>query len=94
VAIGKGSIIAIAPTYGLVGQYQRVAYSAAKARVIGMMRAIALEPAEVVLSYHFSGSSATRSRRIVIAKPWWSNPATGLEVCLYPKDTVILPRST
>lgn len=43
VANGKGSIIAIASMYGLVGQYQRVAYCAAKAGVIGMMRAIALD---------------------------------------------------
>jgi NAD(P)-dependent dehydrogenase (short-subunit alcohol dehydrogenase family) len=40
---GSGSIIAISSMYGLVGQYQRVAYCASKAGVIGMIRAIALD---------------------------------------------------
>jgi NAD(P)-dependent dehydrogenase (short-subunit alcohol dehydrogenase family) len=43
---GKGSIIAISSMFGLVGQYQRVAYCASKAGVIGMIRAIALDLAD------------------------------------------------
>ena len=46
VANGKGSIIAIASMYGLVGQYQRVAYCASKAGVIGLVRAMALDLAD------------------------------------------------
>jgi NAD(P)-dependent dehydrogenase (short-subunit alcohol dehydrogenase family) len=46
VANGKGSIVAIASMYGLVGQYQRVAYCVAKTGVIGMIRAIALDLAD------------------------------------------------
>jgi NAD(P)-dependent dehydrogenase (short-subunit alcohol dehydrogenase family) len=46
VANGQGSIIAIASMYGLVGQYQRIAYCASKAGVIGMIRAMALDLAD------------------------------------------------
>jgi NAD(P)-dependent dehydrogenase (short-subunit alcohol dehydrogenase family) len=46
VANGKGSIIAISSMYGLVGQYQRIAYCASKAGVIGMIRAMALDLAD------------------------------------------------
>ncbi len=46
VANGKGSIIAIASMYGVVGQYQRIAYCASKAGVIGMIRAMALDLAD------------------------------------------------
>jgi NAD(P)-dependent dehydrogenase (short-subunit alcohol dehydrogenase family) len=40
---GSGAVIAIASMYGLVGQYERVAYCAAKAGIIGMVRAMALD---------------------------------------------------
>jgi NAD(P)-dependent dehydrogenase (short-subunit alcohol dehydrogenase family) len=40
---GSGSIIAISSMYGVVGQYERVAYCASKSGVIGMIRAIALD---------------------------------------------------
>lgn len=40
---GNSSVIAIASMWGLVGQYERVAYCAAKAGVIGMVRAMALD---------------------------------------------------
>jgi NAD(P)-dependent dehydrogenase (short-subunit alcohol dehydrogenase family) len=43
VAQGSGSLIAIASMYGLVGQRERVGYSGAKAAVIGMIRAMALD---------------------------------------------------
>lgn len=43
VAAGHGSIIAIASAYGVVGQKERVAYSAAKAGIIGMVRSMALD---------------------------------------------------
>ena len=45
-AAGSGSVIAIASMYGLVGQYERVAYCAAKAGVLGMVRAMALDFAD------------------------------------------------
>ena len=41
-----GAVIAIASVYGLVGQRERLAYCAAKAGVIGMVRAMALDLAE------------------------------------------------
>jgi NAD(P)-dependent dehydrogenase (short-subunit alcohol dehydrogenase family) len=40
---GKGSIIAISSTYGLVGRAERVAYCAAKAGMNGMVRSMALD---------------------------------------------------
>ncbi len=43
VANGSGSLIAISSMYGLVGQYERVAYCGAKSAVIGMVRAMALD---------------------------------------------------
>jgi len=43
---GSGAVIAIASMYGLVGQYERVAYCAAKAGMIGMVRAMALDFAD------------------------------------------------
>jgi len=43
VASGDGSVIVIASIYGLVGQYERVAYCTAKAGAIGMVRAMALD---------------------------------------------------
>jgi NAD(P)-dependent dehydrogenase (short-subunit alcohol dehydrogenase family) len=43
---GNGSVIAIASMYGLVGQYERVAYCAAKHGAIGMVRAMALDFAD------------------------------------------------
>jgi NAD(P)-dependent dehydrogenase (short-subunit alcohol dehydrogenase family) len=43
---GNGSVIAIASMYGLVGQYERVAYCGAKAGMIGMVRAMALDIAD------------------------------------------------
>lgn len=43
---GSGSVIAISSMYGLVGQYERVAYCGAKAGVIGMVRAMALDFAD------------------------------------------------
>jgi NAD(P)-dependent dehydrogenase (short-subunit alcohol dehydrogenase family) len=43
---GSGSVIAIASMYGLVGQYERVAYCGAKAGMIGMVRAMALDIAD------------------------------------------------
>jgi NAD(P)-dependent dehydrogenase (short-subunit alcohol dehydrogenase family) len=43
---GNGSVIAIASMYGLVGQYERVAYCGAKAGMIGMVRAMALDFAD------------------------------------------------
>jgi len=42
----SGSGIAIASTYGLVGQYERVAYCGAKAGMIGMVRAMARDFAD------------------------------------------------
>jgi NAD(P)-dependent dehydrogenase (short-subunit alcohol dehydrogenase family) len=39
-------VIAIASMYGLVGQYERVAYCGAKAGMIGMVRAMALDFAD------------------------------------------------
>jgi NAD(P)-dependent dehydrogenase (short-subunit alcohol dehydrogenase family) len=41
-----GAVIAIASIYGLVGQRERLAYCAAKAGVIGMVRAMALDLAD------------------------------------------------
>jgi meso-butanediol dehydrogenase/(S,S)-butanediol dehydrogenase/diacetyl reductase len=46
-ASGGGSIIAMASVLGLVGTRRRVAYCAAKAGIIGMVRAIALDLAEL-----------------------------------------------
>ncbi len=43
---GSGAVIAIASMYGLVGQYERVAYCGAKAGIIGMVRAMALDFAD------------------------------------------------
>ena len=43
---GNGAVIAIASMYGLVGQYERVAYCGAKAGMIGMVRAMALDIAD------------------------------------------------
>jgi len=43
---GNGAVIAIASMYGLVGQYERVAYCGAKAGMIGMVRAMALDFAD------------------------------------------------
>jgi NAD(P)-dependent dehydrogenase (short-subunit alcohol dehydrogenase family) len=43
---GNASVIAIASMWGLVGQYERVAYCAAKAGVLGMVRAMALDFAD------------------------------------------------
>jgi NAD(P)-dependent dehydrogenase (short-subunit alcohol dehydrogenase family) len=43
---GSASVIAIASMYGLVGQYERVAYCTAKHGVIGMVRAMALDFAD------------------------------------------------
>jgi NAD(P)-dependent dehydrogenase (short-subunit alcohol dehydrogenase family) len=45
-AAGTGSVIVISSMYGLVGQRERVAYCGAKAGVIGMVRAMALDFAE------------------------------------------------
>jgi NAD(P)-dependent dehydrogenase (short-subunit alcohol dehydrogenase family) len=45
-AAGSASVIAIGSMYGLVGQRERVAYCAAKAGVMGMMRAMALDFAD------------------------------------------------
>lgn len=42
-AAGKGSIIAISSTFGLVGRAERVAYCAAKAGMNGMVRSMALD---------------------------------------------------
>jgi len=43
---GNGAVIAISSMYGLVGQYERVAYCGAKAGMIGMVRAMALDIAD------------------------------------------------
>jgi NAD(P)-dependent dehydrogenase (short-subunit alcohol dehydrogenase family) len=43
---GNGAVIAIASMYGLVGQYERVAYCGAKAGMIGMVRGMALDIAD------------------------------------------------
>src|SRR5262249_32278321 len=43
---GSGAVIAIASMYGLVGQDERVAYCRAKAGMIGMVRAMALDLAD------------------------------------------------
>ncbi len=43
---GKGSVIIVSSTFGLVGQYERVAYCGAKAGVIGMVKAMSLDFAE------------------------------------------------
>src|SRR5437867_4197608 len=43
---GNSAVIAIASMYGLVGQYERVAYCGAKAGMIGMVRAMALDIAD------------------------------------------------
>jgi meso-butanediol dehydrogenase/(S,S)-butanediol dehydrogenase/diacetyl reductase len=40
---GNGAVTAIASMYGLVGQYERVAYCGATAGMIGMVRAMALD---------------------------------------------------
>lgn len=42
-AAGKASVIIISSTYGLVGHAERVAYCGAKAGVIGMVKAMALD---------------------------------------------------
>jgi meso-butanediol dehydrogenase/(S,S)-butanediol dehydrogenase/diacetyl reductase len=42
-AAGQGAVIVISSIYGLVGQRERVAYCTAKAGVIGMVRAMALD---------------------------------------------------
>lgn len=47
VSTGNASVIMISSTFGLVGQYERVAYCGAKAGVIGMARAMALDLAKV-----------------------------------------------
>lgn len=44
---GRGSIIAIASMYGLVGQRERAAYCAAKAGMIGLVRSVALDLADM-----------------------------------------------
>jgi NAD(P)-dependent dehydrogenase (short-subunit alcohol dehydrogenase family) len=46
IAAGRGSVIAISSTYGLVGHKERVAYCGAKAGMIGMVKAMALDLAE------------------------------------------------
>ena len=46
VAAGKGSVIIISSMLGLVGQKERVAYCGAKAGVIGMVKAMALDFAD------------------------------------------------
>lgn len=46
-AAGNASVIIIASTFGLVGMRDRVAYCGAKAGVIGMVRAMALDFAEL-----------------------------------------------
>jgi NAD(P)-dependent dehydrogenase (short-subunit alcohol dehydrogenase family) len=46
VASGNGSVVVIASIYGIVGQYDRVAYCTAKAGAIGMTRAMALDFSE------------------------------------------------
>lgn len=46
VAAGAGSIIAISSMYGLVGQRERIGYCAAKAGVIGFVKAAALDLAD------------------------------------------------
>ncbi len=46
IAAGGGSIIAIASTTGVVAMRERLAYAAAKAGVIGMVRAMALDLAD------------------------------------------------
>lgn len=43
---GSGAVIAISSMYELVGQYERVAYCGAKAGMIGMVRAMALDIAD------------------------------------------------
>jgi NAD(P)-dependent dehydrogenase (short-subunit alcohol dehydrogenase family) len=45
-ATGAASVIAISSIYGLVGQRERAAYCGAKAGVIGMVKAMALDLAE------------------------------------------------
>lgn len=40
---GRGSIVAIASAYGVVGMAERISYSAAKAGIIGMVRSMALD---------------------------------------------------
>jgi NAD(P)-dependent dehydrogenase (short-subunit alcohol dehydrogenase family) len=45
-AAGKASVIVFSSMYGLVGQRERVAYCGAKAGVIGMVKAMALDLAE------------------------------------------------
>ncbi|MFZ5676213.1 MAG: SDR family NAD(P)-dependent oxidoreductase [Pseudomonadota bacterium] len=42
-AAGKGSVIIVSSTFGLVGRAERVAYCGAKAGVIGMVKAMALD---------------------------------------------------
>ena len=42
-AAGKGSIIAVSSTFGLVGRSERVAYCGAKAGMNGMVKAMALD---------------------------------------------------
>jgi NAD(P)-dependent dehydrogenase (short-subunit alcohol dehydrogenase family) len=39
----RGSVIAIASAYGVIGQPERIAYSAAKAGIVGMVRSMALD---------------------------------------------------
>ena len=46
VAAGAGSIIAISSMYGVVGQRERIGYCAAKAGVIGFVKAAALDLAD------------------------------------------------
>ena len=43
---GQGSVIVVSSMYGLVGQRERLAYCGAKAGVIGMVKAMALDFAE------------------------------------------------
>jgi NAD(P)-dependent dehydrogenase (short-subunit alcohol dehydrogenase family) len=46
VSAGHGSVIVISSTFGLVGQRERIAYCAAKAGVIGLVRSAAMDLAD------------------------------------------------
>ncbi|MFO1038673.1 MAG: SDR family oxidoreductase [Geminicoccaceae bacterium] len=65
-----GSVIAISSMYGLVGQYERLAYCAAKSGVIGMVRSMALDLAErgVRVNALCPGFIETELSREVVAK--------------------------
>lgn len=69
-AAGRGSIIAISSMYGLVGQYERVAYSGAKAGMNGMIRSLALDFADkgVTANAICPGFIETELARIVAAQ--------------------------